>query len=604
MRMRHTLTGQRAALALIVAAFVALSIAYNASLPLFEGNDEADHYRYVDYIAAHWRLPDLDEALISHEMTQPPLYYALGAPVLAAIDRGDFEVVHRPLPDIVGGLRYDHRPDHAAFAGSGTGLALRLLRLLSTALGALTVMLVYLIAIQLGLAPGVAMLSAALCAFNPKFLHISSQVNNDIAVIALCAAGLWLVARAATQERDLTGRQAFVMGMLVGLAFLSKYSGLALAAPVAIVIVWRSARHGRQFWKPLARWGIQASAGFLLIAGWLAAYNTATYGHPLAWSQVEQANAYMLRADHLPIDILLNRLLTLPMTYWGHFGYGVEFPAPANILPYLGVAVAIAGLFRSAARGRLPFAVGLLTAAVALGFAVYLSWMVRYGGADNMRLFPFAYSVFPILAAVGFAEWLPVKWHAPASRLAAVFGACVATLAVIGYLRPVYATAPQYLAENDLASLPGEGQVTFDNGIQLLHTAVRANRVRAGDDVELSFYWRAQNPLDRTYLYAVEAFDEQGRRVGRHSAAPLNGRFSTTLWEPGQTFRDDVRLAVDAPHRAIVKIYVGWFEARPPYRLVRVSSGGAPSTESAVSAPIAQSRSTARSRQSASPPYP
>ena len=77
----------------ILLIFLVLATVYNLSLPLFEAPDEADHFRFINWLADGRGLPDLDGDLseVGHEAVQPPLYYAILAPIVAAIDTGDPE---------------------------------------------------------------------------------------------------------------------------------------------------------------------------------------------------------------------------------------------------------------------------------------------------------------------------------------------------------------------------------------------------------------------------------------------------------------------------------------------------------------------------------
>src|SRR5437016_4443072 len=115
----------------LILVFVALCAAYNFALPLFEAPDEGAHYIHVDYIARNRALPSMD-ALPSHEVSQPPLYYVLRAPLIAWIDRSDFSDLYRPNPGLENGIVNDHLPQERAFPPTGVTLAIRILRLFST----------------------------------------------------------------------------------------------------------------------------------------------------------------------------------------------------------------------------------------------------------------------------------------------------------------------------------------------------------------------------------------------------------------------------------------------------------------------------------------
>ncbi|MCB0051572.1 MAG: hypothetical protein KDE24_18730, partial [Caldilinea sp.] len=75
-------------LAVILAAYSCLAIAYSVVVPLFEAPDEVWHYEYVRWLAEGNGLPapaDVGAAPWAQEGSQPPLYYALGALLTAPV---------------------------------------------------------------------------------------------------------------------------------------------------------------------------------------------------------------------------------------------------------------------------------------------------------------------------------------------------------------------------------------------------------------------------------------------------------------------------------------------------------------------------------------
>ena len=98
----------------LLVIFFVQCIAYNLALPLFEAPDEGAHYIYIDYIASHGQLPDL-EHMLSHEVSQTPLYYMIGAPMIAWIDRSDFGEVFRIEPGLNNGIVNAHSSKERAF---------------------------------------------------------------------------------------------------------------------------------------------------------------------------------------------------------------------------------------------------------------------------------------------------------------------------------------------------------------------------------------------------------------------------------------------------------------------------------------------------------
>ncbi len=149
---------ERALVALLLAAFVALAVGFSLG-PIFEGPDEIEHYRYVRALARTGRLPDA--ALIQSfdtgawgEFHQPILYYALAAlPVRALGDDGFDHFEERLNPTY--GYRFEvpgndnknlflhARAERFPYAESAIARTVHLLRLLSVAFGAGTALAGY-----------------------------------------------------------------------------------------------------------------------------------------------------------------------------------------------------------------------------------------------------------------------------------------------------------------------------------------------------------------------------------------------------------------------------------------------------------------------------
>jgi 4-amino-4-deoxy-L-arabinose transferase-like glycosyltransferase len=123
-----------------------------------------------------------------------------------------------------------------------------------------------------------AWLVLATVAMVPQFAFVSSSVSNDSLVI-LCSTAViyWLARLLATPDaQPISWWEWLVLGLLMGLAALSKLQGLGLLVLIGIVVVWFARR--RRSWGIL----IEASALVLLpaaaIAGWWYLRNYRLYG--------------------------------------------------------------------------------------------------------------------------------------------------------------------------------------------------------------------------------------------------------------------------------------------------------------------------------------
>jgi len=229
----------------LVLVYLALALAYGVIIPPFEGLDEVEHFGVTRYVADVGRLPVQGDASLAayhirQEASQPPLYYLVAGPLLrlSRISTANTADYLAPNPYVTCGtenIRADkavlrHDPFAEAFPWRDALLALHLLRALSTMMQAFTVVGVYAIALRVfPTRPSVAVLAAALTAFNPQFLIVASGVNNDniaTPIVTWAVYGIIVVA----QE----GKGYWALGILVGLAALSKLTGLLLLPLAAL----------------------------------------------------------------------------------------------------------------------------------------------------------------------------------------------------------------------------------------------------------------------------------------------------------------------------------------------------------------------------------
>lgn len=582
--------GERGLLALLLIVFAALSVWNNIALPVFEAPDEGDHFAYADFLADERRLPDLERDLyLSHEFFQPPLYYALAALVIAPIDRSNLNEINKLNPDwfdrdVNADFRsvanqYIHTPAER-FPYYGAALALHVARLLSTVLGACVILLVYGIARMLSAggssAQHLPLFAAALVALNPKFIHISSMVGNDIAIILMATLAcawmlrMWYMVNTPSARVWLS---YLVLGALVGLALLSKISGLGLLAPAMLLLVFMYLRV-RSTRQALA-WLAAFILGFALIAGPWLLFNVLRYGDPLAWAQTQAANASLMRDPPLNLAQMAQTIPQVLISYWGVIGIEVRFPDWVDALFGIGLAAAVLGCVLALARKLLQArALGLaafvptlllLTWQLAL-ISLYSQWLRTVTATENSRL------LFPGIAAVTIAVaagWLHLT---PVRLRGAAMGAVVAGLLALSIATPLHIipqvfTEPTILTVEERAALPGQTGVTFGGKLRLQHAQLNARDAAAGSRVPVTLYWGAEQRMAQSYRAVLSAHDAQGQLIARLEAIPFNGRFDTQRWQPGQFFRDDYWLPIDASARrgiATISLAVRGIYETPP----------------------------------------
>lgn len=575
---------RRAAIAILLAVFVGLATVYNLSLPAFEAPDEASHFYYAGYLLRNGVLPEpVPEAGADfraqalHEAFQPPLYYAVVAVAIAPFDLSELDAfVNRQNQDWydlpgVSNL-YWHWPDEAVRFPAPLA-ALRVARLVSTLLGALTIIGV--IAIAGALMPGrrwAPLLAGALLAFTPKFLHMSASVSNDIALA--CAATLacvWMLTSVRRCPDDEASRRALVQGIgagaLIVIAALCKVSGIALLAPALVWVVWRAPR------AALVR-GVGLVIGLAVAGGAWFARNMALYGDPLGWARAEAANAVTLRAAPLDALAILSSVPVWLQSLWGDLAIRQALPGWMDILFWLILAIGLAGLALGLARGRAaaasiapPREALILAVWMAALLAGYVSWMRTHTATENGRLLmpvAGAFAAFTVLGWRTLGEALPARLRCIAGVALAAGVLTMGALAPLLVITPAYAPPPA-LTDAQVRATFGlrPSSIVFGGDIRLLHVAVEQRVVQPGEAVPVSVYWGAERPINRNLRVIVELVDSQGAALGRVEAVPYGNRYSTVRWTPGVFFRDEYRVPVAAgAPRAVADVRVG---VRDPY---------------------------------------
>jgi 4-amino-4-deoxy-L-arabinose transferase-like glycosyltransferase len=554
------------ALAPLVLGFLLVSGAFSVIVPLLEAPDEPSHAAMVRFLAAHASLPvqhPPDYFPVGQEGSQPPLYYALGAllfrlspaPALAPTfaDSNPFVSFSRtPGPSDNHNL-YAHTV-REAFPYRGDVLGLHLVRLVGVALGAATVALTFLTAREvLPGRPAVALLSAAVVAFNPQFAFICGVINNDSAAAAAATAVLWLLVRWLCRRE--TPRGGIALGATLGLAFLAKTSTLPLAALAAVGFLLGAARAGRPGDGVRACVGAAVTAS--IVAGWWYARNQVLYGDPLGWRAMLAASATMIRPSPLDPPAALAVLWRARDTYWGAFGWSSILLPPA-VDRAVDAAAVLAALGLTAALGRLAagrcarcepgrvLALALLALWPVVVLAGLVQWVALNAAADQGRLLFPAVAPIGILLAVGWDELIRLVRQrrpqvGPFSPTGTVLTAALLTAGGIAANGLVLARiiAPSFTPTFAPAST-GMGMpiARFGGAIELLAAHLEPTRARSGEPLTVELTWRAAAPVRQNWAVSVTLVGEDGRPLARARSWPQAGRAPTAAWPPGAVLTD------------------------------------------------------------------
>jgi len=610
------IVAQHKAITTILIAFVLLSTTYSVVTPIFEAPDELQHYFFVQHLADGEGLPVITGPVpdIQAEVHQPPLYYALGALVTFWIDRGPLTDFVWPnphaqigVPTASGNVNMVVHSDEEGFPYRGITLAVHLVRLLSVLMGAATVLVTYWIARQImpqrphpgppptlrlrsGQALGeraeaLAIGAAVINAFNPQFAFISGTINNDnLMTVLFASAALLLVVLA---RRGVSWGRLILLGLVIGLASLTKLTGLVLMPLATVVLGVVALRRWRLI--PFVRWMAIMSIVALAVGGWWYARNWLLYGDPFGLKIMPIL--FRTRVYRPSLFELLAEFEGLRMSFWALFGWFNILAEPWFYLTFDGLALlgamGLLLLVFKQLRGEetlsWPWLLFLF-----LWIAVVLAGLVRWTQmthASQGRLMYPAISAISILLFTGLAQWVPRQ---AVMSLAGILGLVMLAIAVISpfrYIAPAYARhvlsiaeGPSLLSEAELEKIPNPMAVTFDDRMKLLGYEVGQKAVRPGESLDVTLYWQALASMERNYSVFVHLLDENDLVLASQDTFPGQGTYPTRLWRAGDAIADVYTIAV--PPTAFTpssgQLEVGLYEFDSGKRLTAYGPQGEP----------------------------
>ena len=610
---------ERRWLGLIFVGYVILAVTYSLVNPVFESPDEIHHYAYVDYLHRENALPVAELGSLENEFHQPPLYYLMTRAAIApgwllsggsandpqpydAIRSNPFWAYRIGQVGVDNKSQYVHGPTEA-FPYRGWVLRLHLARLFSILLQSLTILATYLVGREMFPSrPAIRLGSLAFVAFLPQFLFVAGSVSNDNLVIPLTALLTWLWVRGL--RTGLSIRWAVAVGLLTGLAVLTKMSGLSLVPfclAVTIGIGWR-----QKAWKETAL----ASAVILGVAALLASpvmlRNQMLYGEPTALRRMSE-----IWGQHDPPLSYAEALREAPnvwTSFWARFGYG-QIPVPNAIYLILAGVALLAGVglvvwfLRTRPRpAESLFWQVLLLSAIAATFTILVFSYVRVSltGSNGRFAFP-ALPAFATLLFLGLSAWLPARRHGALAVLAHAGMLMFAVVALVFYLRPAY-TPPKMLAEQPAPQYPLN--LRFGDEFELVGYGLDRPAVFPGEDVTITLYWKALASTNKDYTVFVHLLGSDGTLWGARDTYPGLGRLPTSQWQAERILVDSIPIPVKADAANVaptaLALEVGLYDLDTMQRLPIVDAAG----QSVESPTIGRMKLASRVAPTATAPTP
>ena len=576
-------------LIIILTGYLVVALLYGVTIPIFETPDADGHYAYIHELTEGRGLPvqgtPSGGRVTGYVASHPPLYYALCAALTGWIpnDVDLSEWMWRNPYQTMGDASRTvnkNRLIHTAaerFPWRGTPLTMHIARLVSTLLGGLAVVATYGTATEVFPDQRWLTLGAtALAAFTPMFVFTGARVSNDAAVTAFASLTIWGAVRLAARGLSRTG--LVLTGVALGLAALSKLSGIVLAPVVALALLFDSMRTWRQrsdlHWRlrlksvaPRWAWvGLTA----VVVCGWWFLRNAILYGQ---WSGIDAwlSHTATVRGEPIGLFQVIPELHGLEKSYWAMFGWFNISAAPWMYrVWWILVRLAVIGLVfvaldqRTARRFTRPQRWALLILASAVLFNLGSVWrfIMIVLGAQGRYLMPVVAPI-SILIVLGLGRLVPSGSPSP-WRLRGLAGAIGLTqlgltLACLClFILPAYAK-PEAVKEGDLPTEMTRLNLSFDRtSVKLLGGYIETDGAETGDSVPLSLYWQATGRPQDDYIAFVQILGQDLEPIAGVDCYPGRGTFPPSLWTPGTIYRDRYRLPIargaEAPTAGVLHV--------------------------------------------------
>lgn len=603
----------------VLAVYLLLSLGYNAASPIFEPPDESTHFRYVKYLLDHRQLPAIVDGPNRDELWglhQPPLYFAISAVLFSPfkmIAPDDF-LARNPHVSLgyataTGNKNvFIHFPAEN-FPWRGFPLEVRLMRLLSTFFGALTLAMVYRIGLELfDGRRALAILAPALMVVQPEFVFITSAIHNEPLNIFLLTAGVWGSLRLI--RRGASVKLAVLMGLVGGAIIITKMTGLVflLLIPIAMLIAALRGHSAKKLWA----FGVIVAVLTVLLGGWWYIFNWQTYGDPFQRGMYRDFYHDVQHA--ITFQQWVDGIVAGEVSFWATFGWlNILLPQWMYVFYRWFVRLALVGLavwgVKWLARrrsGLIPpeIAPVLFLLTVPLASALILARLIATeGGIQGRQLLPML-PALALLVVIGYRQLLPGKWFFRGAVWVGVFMLLMTATNPLRVIAPAYAQ-PARLTPADIPAELAPLDFTFDGALRLVGVEFPQQSYYAGDTIPLKIYWEVLQPMPENYSIFVQLRTPTGEPIGQLDTYPGLGTLPTSQLVPGDVIADKypVPVQVDGANLpAIAHVVVGLYRFdQPGYPRLSATDSGGNTLEDAV---VATAKIVPRAWEQSAPETP
>jgi hypothetical protein len=559
----------------LLAIYLSVTLIYGQLNPLGEAPDEQAHMDLIRFIGEKGHLPrsQAERQVAGYKSDSPMLYHILAGVATGWIDydelprlkSNDISPRHLLVNDGLSPFALIHTDDEA-LPYQGIVLAWHVARLVSTLISGATLVVIYIIVLTIR--PGdhwLALGATAVAAAIPQFHFIASAVNDDNLLGLLSA--LFILTLLQAWKRPARRITYVWLGLWFGLALTTKYTVVALF-PLVPVVLARAIQRRELSWQMGANrlliFGVTAivtAAWWLIYVEWY--FNeigerglTAGLARPLSFDVSTQRAASFFASGGLPAPDLFSPghatlwdwAVALFRSFWFVSGETNATVVTVLSLVFLGLCMlAITGLWRGWQRadeatwpplGLLALQIGLLAPIPMLRF--YLTHNPAEAGQGRHILFPAAAGV-GLLLTRGLAAWLPAAYRRFAGTGLAGLLLVVSLMSFFGFILPAFPPRlPVRTSSNALDGLPNPINVSFDDTIEL--AGYEISEVNQHGALPVTLVWRSLGYANQDYLVELSLADQEGTTHSLWLGHPVDGRYPTRAWDPGDVVRDTVWL--------------------------------------------------------------
>lgn len=577
----------------LAAVHFALGLLYAWATPPFEASDEGSHFGVVQWLARGNGLPVQDprnkETFYHQEGSQPPLYYVIGAALTFWMDTSDHPrvAVQNPHSRVgIPGTTHNVNLYRPADSFGGAAQAVLVLRVFSLLLSCGTIALTFLLARRLFADKFRPLLAAAFVALNPMALFINASVNNDNLLMLLATATLLATVEMVQAHSRPSRFKLLGLGLLCGLAALTKLSGLVLWPVAALGILAEEWKHipraERQ--RPVAVLrhlpaaivrGLIVFGVAVLLCGWWFLRNLQLYGE-LTGLETMAAIAGPRRVGL--IELFTQEWASFYLSYWGIFGvFSIRASEWAyrffDVVTLASIAGGLWLLWKQ--RGRFSVEAALLAIYCLLTFVGVVRWTMQTPASQGRLMFG---AIAPL--SIGMAAALLAPF---APRPARVAAASLGTLlfAVALYIPPVDIAPryrpPQPIPESQLPADLRPVRAQLGDGLELIGYTADDAALRPGDAARVTLYWRASQRMMTDDSAALVLFGRGDESVGQIDTWPGGGLLPMSQMQPGAVYPDTYQVPISefAATPTLLRLRVGLWRSNPDNRLPILLPDGA-----------------------------